>query len=172
MADIKVYNTSFLSATPKICTTAGAWANPVSLQIYNGTAWVTVWPTLAASIDDRTVEVIELEPDTATAIYRLSSDGSAYSSSSGTLDLLEIWLDSGTASGFEVRATVTSGTLSSGTTGSWQVLSTDRSWTVTRSAVGVKSATMTVEIRNATTLAVLDSASITLQATVQDALIA
>lgn len=49
---------------------------------------------------------------------------------------------------YEVRATVTAGALSSGTTGTWLALTTTRTWSVQRTTNGTSSCTMTIEIRN------------------------
>jgi hypothetical protein len=96
-----------------------------------------------------------------TALYKLSSDGNVYDQSNA---LLEGWLFSGVAGDFQVRATLTSGTLTSGTTGSWLALSTSRSWSCTAPLGGSKNATLTIEIRDASSLTVLDSATVTLSA--------
>ena len=50
------------------------------------------------------------------------------------------------AAQWEVRATVTAGSLSAGTTGTWLALSSSRSWTV---ATPIGSATITLEFRDA-----------------------
>ena len=62
---------------------------------------------------------------------------------------------------------MTTGSLSSGTSGSWLSLGTTRDWTVstnTGSAPYYKECIFTVEIRKIGTTTVLDSATITLQA--------
>lgn len=56
-------------------------------------------------------------------------------------------LPNGSAALYEVRATLNSGTLTSGTTGTWLSLGTTRTWTVERSAVGSSSASLTIEVR-------------------------
>lgn len=101
---------------------------------------------------DQTVEGAGL------AGYRLNADGFAYerlSAGGGYTNLLEAWIVPQTGmSGYESRATLNSGALSTGTTGSWQSLSLSQSWASTTTA------NLTIEIRDATTLAVLDSAVI------------
>ena len=124
-----------------------------------------VWQNPTVSIADQFISVTR--PSAAsTAGYRLNSSGIAESLSNLTYATLETWLLSGVASDYEVRATLSSGTLSSGTTGTWQNLGTSRSWTVVDSAfdASVTEAVIVVEIRDATTLLVLDTATITLQA--------
>ena len=69
-------------------------------------------------------------------------------------------------SGYDARATVTSGSGGSlsGTTGSWLNLSSSRTWELTSFTSGLLcDRVLTVEIRDATTLTVLTSATITLQ---------
>jgi len=158
MASLKVYNTSFLTPTPHICTTAGSWSVPTSVRVYNGTSWVTVYTAVAASIINRDLSTGGPEGEVYSLYYRLSSNGNAYNTASGTSGLLESWLDTGTNADFQVKATLTSGSGISGTLGSWLALTTDRAWSL--SSTGDAAATITVEIRNATTLAVLTSATI------------
>lgn len=81
-----------------------------------------------------------------------------------TLNFQYNWLSSGAASGYDIRATATSGTFSSGTTGTWLNLATTRAWTRGAIAGTFQSVTALFEIRNASTLIVLASASITLEA--------
>jgi len=45
-----------------------------------------------------------------------------------------------------VRATLNSGTLDTGTEGTWEALSTSRSWTIVRSTIGTDAANITLEI--------------------------
>lgn len=98
-----------------------------------------------------------------TASYSINSDGRVRDQSN---TILETWLLSGVNSSYEVRATLVSGTLTSGTTGSWLACSTTRTWSVVNSASdnSVKTVVLTVEIRLASTGVVQDSATITLSA--------
>lgn len=89
------------------------------------------------------------------ASYKLNNDGTVKNHNNS---LLETWLLTGSASGFEARVTVTSGALSSGTVGSWVNLGTSQTWS--RSSTG--ETIFLVEIRDAATLTVQDSATITL----------
>lgn len=124
-----------------------------------------VWQLPTVNITDQSIQVIN--PSTrATAGYRLNSSGIAESLSNLAYTTLETWLLSGAASDYEVRVTLSLGTLSSGTTGTWQNLGTSRSWTVVagNSYPEIAEAEIVVEIRDATTLMILDTATITLQA--------
>jgi hypothetical protein len=100
-------------------------------------------PTLS-SFD---VNHFTLNPTTATAGVRLRSTGQQDSRQGGVYTQEHVWLQSGGVAGdYQVRATVNSGALSSGTTGTWLALSTTREWFV-QSAGGFESATITLEIR-------------------------
>ena len=124
-----------------------------------------VWQLPTVNITDQSIQVTN--PSTrATAGYRLNSSGIAESLSNLAYTTLETWLLSGAASDYEVRVTLSSGTLSSGTTGTWQNLGTSRSWTVVDTTFDgiISEADIVVEIRDATTLMILDSATINLQA--------
>ena len=132
-------------------------------KIFLGTNLVWQLPTV--SITDQYISASR-PSGASTAGYRLNSSGIAERQVNTTYTTLETWLLSGAASDYEVRATLSSGTLSSGTTGTWQNLGTSRSWTVVDSTFDaiISEAIIVVEIRNATTLLVLDTATITLQA--------
>lgn len=71
----------------------------------------------------------------------------------------ENWLVAGAASNYEAKATVTSGALSSGTTGSWVRLNTDFVLAVTNAS---GAATITLEIGRYGTSTALDSCTVTL----------
>ena len=118
---------------------------------------------VAASIDDRTVSKSTINGTPASASYALNSNGNVYNHAGTNL---ETWLDSGVNTNFDCRATLVGGdTLSAGTLNTWQALSSSRSWALTADVDEDKSTTLTIEIRNSSTLAVLDSATITLTAT-------
>lgn len=115
------------------------------------------------SISNESITDEQVSPTSATAYYELQSDGDIDSNQGALAD----WLNgSVTGSDYECRATLVTGTLSSGTTGSWLALSSDRRWTVTRASLGAKSCTITVEIRDAATQTLQDTAEISLTATV------
>lgn len=115
----------------------------------------------SVSISDLTV--LGTGTSSATAYYQLSNDGNIYYSNEiGT----HSWLVSGSAGDFEVRATVTSGSLTSGTTGSWLSLGSAVTWSLVQTGVGGTSAVLLIQIRDASSLSVLDSANITLDAEV------
>jgi hypothetical protein len=101
----------------------------------------------------------------ATAGYRLTSGGQVQSQINLTFTTLEQWCTPTTeASNYEVLVTVTSGSLSTGTAGSWLALSSTQTWTRTATIGNSNTCVFTVEIRRVGTATVLDSATITLEA--------
>jgi hypothetical protein len=104
------------------------------------------------------------------ASYSLESDGDIVSVSSllGSIDQGD-WISPKALapSDYEVRASIVSGSLTSGTTGSWLALTSNRTWTVSRDTVGTSTCVFTVEIRKGSG-STLASATITLEAEVID----
>lgn len=113
-------------------------------------------------LHDADIGLSVIDPNNATAQFRVTSGGVVEGTGEADYD----WLIAGAAADYEVRADVTSGSLGSGTTGSWLSLSSTRAWSVTRSVLGTSSATMTVRIRRASDAVVLETATISLEATV------
>lgn len=118
----------------------------------------------SVAISDQSAIGVALSPATATAGYRLDSDGSAYLTDwSGTYNAIGgEWKLSGAVADYEARATKVSGTTPSGTLSTWLALSSDRTWSLS-SAAGWYTCVLTVEIRRASTSEVLDTATITLE---------
>ena len=91
----------------------------------------------------------DLAASTATAAIRYNPDGS-YQTIAGS-DILPAgnWVSPvGSASQWEIRATVTAGATPTGASvGAWLALSSSRTWTLTRTATGVISSTLTFEFR-------------------------
>lgn len=127
-----------------------------------------------AQLQAATYTNTNVTPTNSSAYIRLDSDGGAYSNAAtganGGVDTLRYtWmLGVGPSSAYEARATLTAGTLSSGTVDTWLGLGTDRNWQRDRTSdtAGTDSATITLEIRDAVTLVVYASKSVTLQAVV------
>ena len=121
------------------------------------------------SINDASITDLTINPSICIVSYQLTSAGAANSvtTSSGT-ETIENWVTPTSAAGanYEARATVNTGSLSSGTTGAWTALSSTQTWNVTRSTVGSKNCTFTVEIRRASSGTVLDTVTIDLSANV------
>jgi hypothetical protein len=136
-----------------------AWIDVGQASKWTGTAWEQVWPLLAVNITNRFLADANTDGYIS---YELLSTGVAQrtSGSLGTLQFSGEWLTAGSASSCEVRATLNSGSLTAGSaaTGTWLPLSSSRIWFLDFDG----NADLTIEIRNASTLAVLDTANVTL----------
>ena len=121
------------------------------------------------TISAQTVQEITGGGSAANAEYRLGSDGVIYTrTGTGSYTAIGNWCTpTSLASGFEVYATPTTGTPSSGATGSWLALSSTQTWAVSASIGANKFCVMTVDIRRTGSGTVLDSAAITLEADAQ-----
>lgn len=113
------------------------------------------------------VAVSSVGSGSQTATYTLESDGDVVTATTplGSSDIGD-WIDpkANAPSDYEVRATLNSGTLTSGTTGSWLALTSNRTWTLGRVTVGVADQVeLTIEIRKGSG-ATLASATVTLDA--------
>jgi hypothetical protein len=107
------------------------------------------------------------DPATATTSYALSNSGQVFKNG---IAQPSPWLLLGGAGDYDVRATQLDGTSTiGGILGSWENLASTLSWSITASGAGdSESGSMFVEIRDALTLAMLDSATISFSATVLD----
>jgi hypothetical protein len=79
------------------------------------------------------------------------------------------WFTSFPSSTYYVRATVTFGSVSGGTTGTWLSTDVNRSWSRNRSTVGTSSATLLIEIAaDSNGSNIITSGSYTISATTQN----
>lgn len=103
---------------------------------------------------------------TATAAYRLGSDGVVYQAlNGGAYTSLETWCTPGAqAVNYECYVTLSSGTLTSGTTGSWLPLSSNQTWTRSASGGLNFAAELSIVIRRVGDTAIAASATIDLEA--------
>jgi hypothetical protein len=117
------------------------------------------------------VSALDFSPNDVAAAYRLTSGGleqSGVGNPAGPFyTTIGNWVTpTGNAGLYEVRATVNSGVVSTGTTGSWLPLTATRTWTVERFSVGVSSANLTIQVRRTGDTTVLASANVDLFAEV------
>lgn len=112
-----------------------------------------------------------VEINDATAYKYTTGAGAVASYSIGTDGYVRIngvpfgtWLKSGLAAAYDVHATVVSGSVSSGTTGSWLPLTSTQTWSRNRATVGLNSVTLFIEIALTGTTVALDSATVTIEA--------
>src|SRR5262245_17247987 len=104
---------------------------------------------------------------TATAQYRLTSGGDISATTiNNTLNDVGDWISpKSNFSLYSARASLVSGTVTSGALGTWLNLATDRTWTLASPSVsGLLETVITVEIRTDADGIVRDTATITLQA--------
>lgn len=147
---------------------AGTWRRIQEVWVNEAGTWRLVHVGDVVSIEDQTVAQTEFSPTPATVSYQLQGDGDVEATAGGSPFPLGTWITPTSSAGaaYEVRATIVSGSLTSGTTGTWQALNANRTWTLTRFSVGLSETILTIEIRRASDGAVLTSATITLQAQV------
>lgn len=122
----------------------------------------------SVTIDDTFVSDVRLSPTNASAQYQLTNAGivNRITSAGGTVQT-DTWISpiSFAGANYEVKATsLGPDTLTSGTTGSWLALSSTQTWSLSQTTDGTSTVALTIEIRNAVSLAVLDTATITLSA--------
>jgi hypothetical protein len=98
--------------------------------------------------------------------YRINTNGFVYQVVNGTDTSLGQWVTPSSAGGnYEVFATLVSGTLSSGTTGSWVATSGTPLWTRVAAIVGTLNiVVLSMQVRATGTGTVLDTWSVTLEA--------
>lgn len=130
-----------------------------------GAGGVKVALPATLSVDDSVTD-----PTDALANLALETDGDiAFVKSSGG-GLLGDWIFPVIGvSNYEARMSTVSGSLTTGTAGVWQALSSNRTWGVSQNVVGTNLYTGTLEIRHATSLVVLastDAGGVTLSANV------
>jgi hypothetical protein len=137
----------------------GAWRTATGLYVHNGGAWRTVqnayvysggaWrefftaATFTAANESVTDTEIGIAP---TAGIKYNSDGTTTKVRTQMGDIAGTnWISpsgAGSGTGRYVKATVTSGSLTSGTTGSYVEISTNPQWTRTRATPGTSACTI------------------------------
>jgi len=128
---------------------------------YAVTCSVSITRVSGISLNSKTVQQVVTDPANALASYTLANTRAVQVSPGSTSDE---WAVSGiTASDYEARATVVSGSVSGGTTGSWLGLGTSRTWERNRTTIGTSEVVLTIEIRDVATSTVRATASITLR---------
>jgi hypothetical protein len=98
--------------------------------------------------------------------YQINTNGFDYQRINGVDTLLSQWVTPTSAGGnYEVFATVTSGSVSSGTTGSWVATSGSPLWTRVAAVVGtINIVSLSMQVRATGTGTVLDTWTVTLEA--------
>lgn len=101
----------------------------------------------------------------ASAGYRVGSDGFAYEFINGTSTALYQWVTPTSVVGdYEIYATLSSGTLNTGTVGSWIPASDNEIWVKTQSITGTGITELVMDVRKIGTATILDTWSVQLEA--------
>lgn len=154
---------SFTDITTRKRRVTGSWMDIDLVRRRSTGTWTIVFQSI--NIADQAI--YRVSATATTAGYRVNTSGISEKREGATYTTLETWLTSGyTASNYEVRATLLSGdALTSGTVGSWLALSSSREWRqqVPGGSSGIVwSSNLLIEIRNATTGVVVDTANVSL----------
>ena len=117
-------------------------------------------PGATVTLNNGTVSNVQVGAS-STASITFNSNGTV-SSVGNVATYTTDWIDPTSAApdDYEIRATISSGTMTSGTFGSWLALTSNRTWSKTQFTVGSSSAQVLFEIRKGSG-SVLDSGTIT-----------
>lgn len=151
--------------TPTPTPTVTPTPTPTPTPAPTATPTPTPTPTVTISITDQNPSAVTGTPSTATAGYRLLNTGVAQTLVFSTYtDISGEWMSGGTASDYDVMATLNSGGTPSGdSVNTWLNLGNSREWFVSTNS-GFLSSTMTIEIRPAGGGATIDSCFVTIDA--------
>lgn len=136
----------------------------ISIRNFYGTSNVVVSFTSFSLFD------LAFSPNDAYCGYQIRTDGYVYGTNLGILyDQLEQWISpTSAATGYEVYATLTSGSLTGGTVNTWLPVTSTLQWYVEETgAVGTKAASLSFQVRKTGTSTVLTTWTIDLTATVE-----
>lgn len=144
--------------------TIGTYSPVASTGAINIASFYGTYP---ASVSFNNQSISDFQNGTSYAQYQLNTNGRAYSSTPNGDTELEQWVfPDSQAAGFEVRATLTSGAITSGTLDTWLLVNVTRAWRVETLFSGdSRFAVLTVELRRKNTTTVLDSITVSLEAT-------
>jgi hypothetical protein len=135
----------------------GAWKKLTGAWIGAGGAWKKFFAPITLLSGNYT------RLTNAPASYIVNSDGNIYAPSGLAIVSQYSWSGGASPSGYEVRVDVTSGSFSGGnSTGAWLNCGTTRQWDRGAALNTFQTVSFTVQIRDASSLTVLASASITL----------
>jgi hypothetical protein len=111
--------------------------------------------------------VVSSNSSPATAAYRVNTNGFDYEGIQGTFTVLTQWVTPSSAgANYEVFATVSSGSVTTGTTGSWVATSGSPTWTRTAGTpgAGAQIVVLSMQVRAVGSATVLDTWTVTLEA--------
>lgn len=140
-------------------------ALPISLRSLLGASAASA---ASVQLTGQTVSAGATSPSTATASYSVANTGLVRGQvNADPATTIETWLLSGASSSYDVRATIISGSVSTGTIGAWENLATTRTWTRARTLTGFSSVSLSIELRPAGGGTTLATATINIDATVE-----
>lgn len=147
---------------------SGTWQAVQKGYVRVSGVWQEFYSALSVVVSaTKSVNAFAIHPSTATATVTVHSDGDMKTQiNGGGATSYETWLQAGTNSEVWVIATIVSGTLSSGTTGSRLQCNASRSWTKTKtSGFGTDTCVIDLDFYDAASGGnLLDSTRITLNA--------
>lgn len=143
----------------------GVWKQVQKVSIGVGGVWKTGWDYLTVSVTSLSPRRTTLFPSSASATVSILNDGTWSTTTVGGGTNTGTWLTAGAVADVDVYLSGTGDALDSGTLNTWLNCATTRSWTLTEADVGTLAWNGTMQWRDAVTLAVLDTASVDIQAT-------
>lgn len=157
------YNGTWRTVVPYV-RVGGVWRNALVHARTGGT-----WRAVSDLVQIQDELIFASGVGSASAEYELSHTGDIFRIVNSMPTDIGDWITPKVRmSDYECRATLVSGSLSSGTTGTWLSLSQRRQWTLFRFVSGPQTTVLQIEIRRAADQVVLDSAQITLQVLVEE----
>ena len=148
---------------------ASTWKTPDSVWIRVAGVWKQVFVNFSVDLASTFYSASGLDPDSpysTRAGFRINNSGifERGERAGGALvyTTVENWLEGGSASQADVRIVTSVGTPIGMTSGTWYNCGTTREFYIELNGPGSESWTGTIEFRDASTLALLDSASIDL----------
>lgn len=149
----------------------GVWKQAQAVWVGVGGVWKKAWDYLTVDVTTPISDSDDtISPTDAVCSLTVNSSGALTTSPTGSGN--QTWLDAGNASQVDVRLTQVSltggGSMGGSALATWLNCATTRTWTNTNTTNGNNSSTFTgtLEFRDASTLAVLDTATVTLAANV------
>jgi hypothetical protein len=154
---------------------AGTWRQIQEIYVNDAGTWRLVFSGATVAVADQSWTDTAVSPANAGVDFSLESDGDIAVAETDDTGGVAVdqgdWLSPKTGmANFDVRCTIVSGTLTSGTCdgATWENLGTTRTWRRVRitDVAGVDTVVMTLEIRRTSTGATVDTATVTIAADV------
>jgi hypothetical protein len=143
----------------------GAWKSVANAWIGVGGAWKKFYTSLGSQILAQNISALHqtTSPSDATAVVSFTSAGAAAATGVATPDWT--WLLTGSAGDYEIFVTGTGDTPTGSALDTWLALSSNRTWTLTETAVGTKSFSGTYKLRRASDSVETDAKTFAITAT-------